>query len=232
MRKFGLLSFLVLGAVFGSLLSGCGEDETTQPVEEKANVKLYHVAPGIQNIDVKFNDEAFVLNRVFGDITTYLSTAAGSVNAKLYNASTTTQLAAKTLTLEKDKNYSLFVVADNAGAGDLVLFTDDLATPAEGKAHIRVAHMVPDGPAIKVAIMQKGPFAENVTFRDNTQPFVAVDAGAVTIRVQDNATAGGGGGGTTPLIEKSVLLEAGKSYTLIAQGKLSDSTAELVLVEN
>lgn len=229
MRKFGLLSLLAFGAMFGAVLTGCGDEETTEPVVEKTNVKFYHVAPGVQGVDVQFDGTGFALNRMFGDFTPYLSADAGSTEVKLLNAGTATALATETFTFEKDKNYSLFAVADNAGAADLVLFTDDLTPPEAGKAHIRVAHMIPDGPVIKVAIMQKGPFAQHVAFKDNTQSFVDVDAGAVTLRVQDD-TATGGSGQNEPLVQKSVLLEAGKIYTLVAQGNLGDETAELVLI--
>lgn len=232
MKRFGLLLLILFGGAFGALLSGCGDDEPTQQTEEKAAVKIFHVATGVQGVDLQFNTTKFASNRMFGDFTTYLSTPAGSTEIKLLSTGTTTALASKTVTFEKDKKYSLFAVADLEGIADLVVFNDDLTTPAAGKAHIRVAHMIPDGPAIKAAIMSKGPFAENVAFKANSETFTAVDAGTVTLRIQDNAVAGGGSGGSPPLLEKSVLLEEGKIYTLIAQGKISNSTAELILIEH
>lgn len=234
MRKSALLSLIAFGAVIGVLFAGCEDDEPTQQTQDKAKLMFMHAGTELPAIDLQLGSTAWALNRSYTDFTTYIDANAGTMDAKIVNAGTNNALATKSLTFDKDAYHTLFAVNDASGNADLVLFDDDLSAPAAGKAKVRVAHLIPDGPAVKVAVMQVGPFASGVAFKDNSQAFTEVAAGSVTLRVQRNDVNGGGGGGggnpQTPLLEKAVLLEDGKIYTIVLRGELGDATAELILL--
>lgn len=229
MRKLGLLSLLAVGTMFGLMLSGCNENDPTEPDPDKARVMFIHAGKDLAGVDVRFGGTMWAVNRTYTDFTPYIDTDPGSVTVRLLATGTSNVLVTKTFDLDEDRNYTLFAASDASGNPDLVLFTDDLTAPSAGKARVRVAHMLSDGPVLKVGIEHQGPQFTNIPFKDNTQTFKELTAGTFDFHVQNNAVGGGGSqNGAEPLVEAEVLLEAGKIYTLIIRGELGDGSAELV----
>ncbi|MCA9298922.1 MAG: DUF4397 domain-containing protein, partial [Phycisphaerales bacterium] len=95
-----------------------------------------------------------------------------------------------------------------AGCGD-----DDPTGPAAGSSAVRVGHLSPDAPAVDVWV--DGSVAlSGLTFREFSD---YVDLSAGSHRVQVTPT-----GASTPIvIDATLTLEDGKSYTVAATGLLA-----------
>lgn len=236
MKLFNVLSVLLATCV---MVAGCGDDEITDPGPdpEYADVLFFHGAEAAGSVKLQVGNAAVVSDRAFSIVhDDYVHVEEGAREVKVVMADGVNTLASGSLTFVKDEFYTLFIVNDSNDVYDLLLFEDDLTEPAAGKAHIRMANLVPDAPGVKLAVpgSGQGPIISNIKFKDVSEMFTAVNAGTATYRVQDAATSGGGGGGgggNAGLIDDIPLtFEEGKIYTLALVGRLSDNTATLVVI--
>lgn len=224
---------------FGLLVAACSDDKTTDPdpTTEHAEFMFFHAAAGVASVDVSVDGTTAITDRTFSILHDgYTELEAGNRSIAALEHGAGTALAAETFPFTEDEHYTVFLVNDELGTASLLRFQDNLAHPAAGKAHIRVAHLIADGPALKLAVpgSGQGPLFNNVKFMDNTEFFTAVNAGDVTFRVQDAGTSGGGGGGgggSTGLFDDiTVSLEEGKIYTIALVGRVADKSATAVIL--
>ena len=238
------ISMLAAGAMMALVgFQGCSDDDDpiVEPEVETAELMVVHGAADAPTVDVAIDSTVAVPGVSLGDFTPdYLEVAAGDRRIRvsppndLANA-----LIDVTVPFIKDKHYTAFAITDSSGNPSILRFEDDLSAPASGKAHIRVAHLVPDGPAIKVALVGtgQGPILENVMFADNTAFFQVVDAGPAEVRVQVQSAGGGGGGGggggTAGIIpDIATTFADGGLYTIVLVGKASDASLEGFVIEH
>lgn len=238
MKRFNFFPSIFLVALVALVLplfTGCGDDPVDPGTPGKGLVKFVHVATAVtENIDILIDGSEFVSNRAFEAVTSYLSIEEGSHEIKIVPTGTTTALFTGNLTIEADKNYSVFMASDASDELKLIFVEDDLTAPEDGKYHIRFVNLVADSPALKVGISGTGKIdaLSGVEFLQGTA-FIDLDDSAPTFNIQDNTVGGTGGGGTTPLISRSFGLSTGKIYTLLAQGRLDgvdDFAAKLELI--
>ena len=233
-----LLFLLALGLVAGA----CSEELTDpypEPEHEHAEVMFFHAANGRPSVDVQIDGSTAISDRTFSIVNDgYTEIEAGSTTVKAVERGAGTEVASDTFSFTKDEHYTIFLIEDALNQSGLLFFRDNLSEPAAGKAHIRIAHLIPDGPTVKLAVpgSGQGPIFNNVKFMDNTEFFTPIDAGTMTFRVQDVTSSGGGGGGgggggaAGIFNDVPVTLEAGKIYTLVLVGRLADQSAGIVVL--
>lgn len=227
------LLFGLIAAAFSFIAIGCGEDSSpATPTPQRARVLVVHASPDAPGADVLVDNQKVNQQPLtFPNNTGYLSVDAGSRNVKVNAAGTTTSVINANLTLESNKNYSVFAVDSLRKIAALVT-TDDLTAPAAGKAHVRFLHLSPNAPAVDISLPNQpagqGLFTNrsfNRTVTAAQQAFTPVDSGTVNLQVR--------AAGTTDVVLNlpNVRLEAGKIYTVFAKGFLGGAGAQALGAE-
>lgn len=212
-NQISKLSVFLLAAFV--VFSSCKKDE----VKTFANVNVTHASPNAPGVDLlvdgaKQNGSA--LN--YGSSTGYLQIESGARNIKVNASGTATTVINANLTLDADKNYSVFAIDSLSKISALVL-VDDLTAPAAGKAHVRFVHLSPNAPAVDIAVASSGDVVfGNKSFKEST-PFTPLNAGTYNLDVRVAGT------NTVALVLPSITLEAGKIYTVYAKGFLGGEDA-------
>jgi hypothetical protein len=221
MKKFLMFSPAILVVLLFTITS-CSKDE---PV---AKVMVVHASPDAPGVDLlidnsKVNTAALTFPRNTG----YLDVSSGVRNVKVNAAGTSTSVINADVTLEEDKNYSIFAINRVANIEAIVL-VDDLTAPAAGKAHVRFGHLSPDAPAVDIAVRGGAVVFPNAKFKDFTG-FTPLDAGSYNLDVRVAGTS------TVALSLPAITLEAGKIYTVFARGLLAgggNSLGAEIIVNN
>jgi hypothetical protein len=99
-----------------------------------------------------------------------------------------------------------------------VIYVDDNTLPAAGKAHVRFIHLSPDAPAVDVAVTSGPILFSNVAFKEASS-YLPVDAGTYDLQVRLAGTT------TVALSVPGVTLDAGKVYTVFAEGLATGTPA-------
>lgn len=230
---YHLLTCMALGLLAGA----CSDDDSIEPVHDHAEFAFFHAAAGGPSVDVRVDGTDAISDRTFSiihDGYTELEAGERTITAVVRGGAAITT---DTFNFAKDEHYTVFLTKDMADNFGLLRFHDDLSHPPAGKALIRIAHLIPDGPTVKMAVpgSGQGPIFNNVKFMDNTEIFTPINAGDVNLRVQDvdvsGGGGGGGGGGTIGIFDDlPVTLEAGTLYTIVLVGRMADNTATAVVI--
>lgn len=212
-QYLALAPALLVAALFG--LSSCEKEEE----KTYANVLVTHASPDAPGVDLLVDGS--VQNSAaltFPNNTGYLQVESGMRNIKVNVSGTSTTVINADLTLEADKNYSVFAV-DSVSNISAVVVNDDLSTPAAGKAHVRFIHLSPNAPAVDVALDGGAVVFGNKSFTEATA-FTPLDAGSYDLEVRVAGTS------TVALDLDPITLEAGKIYTVFAKGFLTGTGAQ------
>ena len=217
---FGPLLFLATTL----LISSCKKDEQTD-IHSHANVLVTHASPDAPGVDLLVDDSKQNSSALtFPNNTGYLQVEAGNRNIKVNVSGTSTTVIEADLALAKDMNYSVFAV-DSVSKISAVVLTDDLTSPAAGKAHVRFIHLSPNAPAVDIAVASSGAVVfGNKSFKEFTD-FTPLDAGTYNLDVRVAGTS------TVALVLPAITLEAGKIYTVFAKGFLGGSGAQELSAE-
>ncbi|SMB96148.1 hypothetical protein SAMN00120144_0549 [Hymenobacter roseosalivarius DSM 11622] len=221
-RRYLLLATLPAALAF----SGCGKDNDNGP--GNGRVMAVHAAASA-NVRVKVlvnNSEIGQLN--YGQNSSYLNAPAGAQEVKINVAASDQNAVTQTVTIERDKNQSLFAYAPNttANAVALLAVSDDLAAPTAGKAKIRLVHLG-QGAASPVNLAQASASGAPV----NVIPTVAFPTASAFVEItpgdynfvvtnSTNATVTSVGNGTGAGTGTRNYA-AGKIYTVLVRGVAS-----------
>ena len=231
MKLFSALRRPVL-AVLPALLaaSACSDkdDKPVTPTVDHGRVNAYHMAASA-NVNLKFLfDDSEKGNVAYGQNIGYQSLEVGSRVLKVNNGSAF--LANQTLTVAKDKSYSVFAYSPTAAIGSvgLLTITDDLTAPAANTAKVRLVHLGVDAatpvrlstaPAVVggaytdvTTDVAFGAASDFVTVNTAT-PFNLVVTTTGTARTQVAAVGDGNGAGTG-----TKTFDSGKIYTVVVRG--------------
>ncbi len=204
------------------MLSSCKKDE--EATKNYANVLVTHASPDAPGVDLLISDAKQNTSALNYPLNTgYLQVEAGTRNIKVNVAGTPTSVINKDLTLEKDKNYSVFAIDSVSKLSALVL-TDDLTAPASGKAHIRFIHLAPNSPQVDFSVLGGSVDFTNKSFKDYTA-FTPVDAGTYTISVEFTQTQ------SFFAALPGINLQAGKIYTVFTKGLIGATGAQILGAE-
>lgn len=208
--KKNVLGFLLLFS-----LGACDKDEATVEI---AKINVVHASPDAPGVDLLIDDtrrNAPALT--YPNATGYFITNSGSRIIKVNASGTNTTVATATVTLTRDKNYSIFAYNQLAQIG-LLMVQDDLTPPTGAQSHIRFFHLSPDAPAVTVGTLSGGVFSpvfsnrgfETQATASENQQFTPVPAGVYTFDVRV--------AGNSVLTIPDITLQAGKIYTVFARG--------------
>lgn len=200
--------------------SGCGSDNNSNPVApvQQARVMAVHASPDAPAVDLLVDGAVAGSALAYPNNTGYLTVNAGTRNVKVNVAGSTTTVIDANLPVVGGVNYSVFATGAVASIGALVV-TDDLTTPATGKAHVRFIHLSPDAPAVDVAVTGGPVLFADKTFQQYTA-FTPVNAGTYDLEVRLAGTS------TVVLPLPGIALTAGKIYTVFAKGFVGGSGAQ------
>lgn len=184
-----------------------------------AMVRVVHASPDAPAVDVYVDGASVVTNVPFFTASDYLMVPAG---ARRIQVTPTGQPASgavidATVTVEAGKAYS--VAATGLVANITATVTNDnLATPAAGKAHVRVYHFSPDAPAVDVKVAGGATLIPGLAF-PNASAYLPVDAGTYNLQVTP-------AGASAVVIDlPNTNLESGKIYDVFANGQLASIKA-------
>ncbi|PWV51450.1 DUF4397 domain-containing protein [Chitinophaga sp. S165] len=208
----GLLAIVALTGLF--TFSSCSKDDDDPTVDPDATVKIVNVLADAGSVDVfngssKLNSSAIA----YGESTGYLNVADGDATFD-FKSSVTGNTVLSAPVKFKDGSYSLFATGETDGNTTVGILTeDDLGAPASGMAKIRFVHAASNAPSVNFlvndSLLQTGTAYKSAT------EFKQMAAGTYTVKL-NNATSG-----ETAISRNDVVLEAGKIYTVVAQGLLN-----------
>ncbi len=211
-RGMGMLSLAFL-----PFLTSCLDDEEARidPVPE-AYVSFYHGAPDMSSLQIEVDHKRYNTNRF--DYTTYFDygrfyTGERNFSFKLGNAANS--LLDTLVEFEADKAYSFFISEE--GDGFLpVIVEDEIESPAQGKALVRLINLSPDAPEVSLLIDED----EEATFESQAyrevSDFVEVAAGRADLTLVDGAN--------NELVNAaSINFWEGRIYTLVVRGYVDPS---------
>ncbi len=249
-NKIILYMFLLVG-----LFSACKEDTRVGILDapDQAKVAIIHVAsdrrPGSSQQlgyfylldNQRVLSQPLVSNRTTGYTlvspgthTLRFDSVAAIVN--ITNKLPATPVKSVTLNADANKYYSVYL-SGRVQAPEVLVTTDDISRPAEGKAKIRFVNVSPDLAGVDLAgALSRVTSARPVLFSNSnyntSSDFISVDAGnyAFELRGTGTSTVIGTQSRTGEVIPQigqvstanvnsfTLLIESGKVYTLIARG--------------
>ncbi|RXK82783.1 DUF4397 domain-containing protein [Filimonas effusa] len=214
MKKHLFLA-LSVATTFGFV--SCSKDDD-DVIDTEASVRVVHTIPNAGSVNffidgTQRNSSAFG----FGESTGYFAIDKGKRTAEFKSATGNNTLLTTPVDFGSG-NYTLFATGlpgDNTLAA--VVVADDLQTPAAGKVRVRVAHMSPDAPSVNV-LVNDSLLLSNAAYK-SVSGFVEIPARTYTVKLNNSAN------GQNAYTRENVTLEAGKNYTLTAQGLTSGAGA-------
>jgi hypothetical protein len=211
MYRFARFTTLALAAVAVFALSACSNDDSN-PVAPAATgrVMAVHASPDAPAVDLLVDGSVAGSGLAFPANTGYLSVGSGTRNLKVNVGGTATTVIDANLPVASGTSYTVFA-ADSVAKVAPVVLTDDLTTPAAGKAHVRFVHLSPNAPAVDVGLQGGGVLFADRAFKQFT-PFTPVDAGTYDLEVRLAGT------GTVVLPLPGIALAPGRIYTVFARG--------------
>lgn len=214
MKQLSWKTLSVLMLALASFTSCDDDDEEME--EQKARLMVVHASPNAPAVDVRVNNAVALTGLAYSDNSDYASVNAGQTNLKVSPAGTTTYVIDANVNLMANNNYSVFAI-DSVSKIKAALVSDNLATPAAGKAHVRFFHFSPNAPSVDIALAGGAVLFGDRSFNDqgtNTAlaNFTPVDAGTYNLEVRL------AGETTVVLPLPNINLTAGKIYTVFAKG--------------
>lgn len=201
---------------------------STAEAQAPANgrVRVMHASPDAPAVDVFVDNVKAASGLAFPDNTGYISLAAGSHDVKVFVSPFTTQatpVLSATLDVAAGKDYTVLAVGRvSDGSLALLPLTDNNASPAEGKAHIRLIHASPDAPAVNVALAgTKTNVFSNVAFK-GVGDYTAVAIGTYDLDVNVASN------GQTVKTVSGLKLHNKGVYTAVAVGLAGNGTLKVV----
>jgi hypothetical protein len=201
---------IVLGLFTISFVACDNDDGTSPPAMQKSNIMVIHASPNAPGVDLLLDNSNAGTNLTFPNNTGYVEITSGMRNIKVNVTGTQTTVIEADLSFENNKNYSIFAVDSVANLSPIV-FEDNLAAPASGKAHVRFIHLSPNAPAVDITLTDGTVVFGNVAFKE-FKDFTPLDAASYDLQVRVAGTS------TVVLDLPGIGLTSSKIYTVFAKG--------------
>lgn len=216
-RKFlnGLVGFCML-LVLGACSDDDDDDNTTGPTDpETALVRVAHLVPDANEVDVWVNGTVVLEDVAFGNFSGYLELDEASYDVQVTLANQTTPfLIDEDVTVMGGTNYTI-AATGTAATITASIFVDDLETSSD-MAEIRFVHASPDAPPIDITLTDGTPLFEDIEF--GASESTAVPEGSYDLQVRVAGTE------TVVLSYGGVAVSNGTNYSVIALGELTEGT--------
>lgn len=219
-KNFTILCCLILTLA----ASSCKKSDISGIATDRSNVSIINASPSLATYNVYLdNSKANNAALPIGGVINYLDVSSGAHTMKFTTASSTESLLTKTLNLAGATVYSQFLISVD-GKLDVVSSTDVIAS-GKDQALIRFANMSPDAPALTLitrSTVVEEPNKElvsNAAFKSVSE-FSTLAPKEYTLDVKNKVT-----GELIGTLNK-VTLSAGRYYTVLVRGMVSNSETE------
>lgn len=196
------------------MLNACSKDEAEAP--SISGLMVINTSPSVGTFNLYVNNSTAALNKsalsMGSSISPYFNISTGANTFKFTTASSIDALLSKTVTLDAEKAYSLFLINDVPNL-DGLLIEDNLSSTSADKAFIRFINLSPDGTELELAETVGGTLIGARPYK-SASDFIATDAKKYSFDLKDKAS------GAIIATLKDVTLTAGKMYTIAACGML------------
>lgn len=207
----GLIKSIKLLTIVGylSVLSSCLNDESKYNAPA-AYVSFYQGSPDAPDFAIKVNDRTINTDPFkYSDNTGYLRLLPGERNLKFETFDGLNVQIDSTVEFEVSRIYSIYISGEYINSGILIL-DDNSATPASGKAKLRVINLSPDAPEIDLSIAtQTDALVEELAFEEASE-FEEITAQRYDFQVKS--------GDDILLAVPNINLQPGYHYTLVIRG--------------
>jgi len=208
-RYPGLILLAMTTMVIGATIftAGCGDNGHAQ-------LRVVHASPDAPNVDVLVDGKAVLTNVAYETASNYLTVSAGSRKIEVRATGTSQDVINATVSLSRNKYYTVLAVDKVASISPLVL-TDDNTAPASGQIKLRLVHASPSAGPVDIYVGAPGagvggtPTLTNVPFKAASD-YLAVPAGSYQVYITQT-------GDKTIQFDSGVLsLSAGQIRTAVA----------------
>ena len=205
--RFLLLAMttMVVGATI--FTAGCGDNGHAQ-------LRVVHASPDAPNVDVLVDGKTVLTNVAYQAASNYLTVSAGSRKIEVRATGTSQDVINATVSLSRNKYYTVLAVDKVASISPLVL-TDDNTPPASGQIKLRLVHASPTAGPVDIYVEAPGagvtgsPTLTNVPFK-TAASYLTVPAGSYEVYFTPTGTK------TVALDSGSLALSAGQIRTAVA----------------
>jgi hypothetical protein len=189
-------------------------------------LRLVHASPGAPAVAVYVDGQPATTALRFGETTPYARVPAGErrVQVVASGAGPTGQAFIDTrVDLKPGQAYTV-VAADTPVKMQPVVLNDALASPAPGKAYVRLFHASPDAPSVADIAVAGGPVVfKGVAFKADSG-YLPVDPASYRFEVRPAGTV------QALATTDAISLAGGRIYTVFAIGQFSDNTFRAVII--
>lgn len=224
-----LLKFTKLAACAAVLIlsASCSKSDTDDASSGTARTSFTNAAPNGAASDLYVDNVKITPAPIgFGTTTSLLGnpylTVTSGLRAVRISPNGSTNYTQGSIPFTKDASYSIFIFDTLSATSTLkgLVLTDNLATPAAGKAHVRFLHLSPDAGNVYVDFAKTNdttkisnrPYIGNAVSTDPVLgDFAAINAGAYNINIKAGAT-------DPVLVGLSYNFAEGKIYTVYLKG--------------
>ena len=218
--------FLGVMAAAAALLSVVSFGPQQASAADTGRVRVMHASPDTPAVDIFVDGAKAVTALAFPNNTGYVSLPAGGHNVKVFvspSDGTGAPALEANLDVAAGKDYTVLAVGELAKSSIALLpLEDNNATPAAGKAHVRLIHAAPDAPPVNVAVSGTTTNVFTGVAYRNIGNYTPVDAGTYSLDVKINAS------GATALTVPGVNLEARTVYSAVAVGLAGNGTLRVI----
>lgn len=207
---FLISGFLALVIVFTSCLKN--DDETWQ-LPPAGYVNVAHLSATTGPLDFEFVPNRInPYNFTYRNYSDYVRVTPGNRTFNVYKRGDNAALFTKSIGIDADKHYSLFIV-DTASKMDVVLLRDSTRIANGDSLRIRFANMSPDVAALDFYVQGNNtPFATNIAYKSAGE-FMSMKAGnSIKFEIRSS-------GSNNVLATSDVYnLSPGYVYTILSSG--------------
>lgn len=214
-KPFSRLTAVLLLATTACTFSSCSKDDNT--VTAISGLSVVNVSPTLGTYNVYLNSTKVSTAALpFTGSINYFQITPGINSVKFTTASSTESLLTKSINLEADKAYSLYLI-DKADKLDGLLISDDLSAGSADKAAVRFINLSPDAGALTLNQTGGASLSTDQAYK-GASAFSSTEAKTYSLEIRDKTT------GTVLTKLENVTLTAGKIYTIVAAGLVAPST--------
>jgi len=188
-------------------------------------IRLLHAAPKAPAVDVYVNDNLLVKNFNYRQFTDYVKIPSGTYNVKVYTSGVKEEPIIETDLFVPPR--SVITIAAIRDTNNEVVLYPIAEVPIEnataGKTRVRVVHLIPNAPAVDIALPNGTVIYEDVEFKD-IEKYIEVLPGNYTFEVRLAGT-------EIPILYiPNIRLRANRYYTVYAVGLIGEEPSPQVLI--
>ncbi|MBO9129311.1 DUF4397 domain-containing protein [Bacillus sp. 165] len=175
-----------------------------------AKVRLLHVAPNVEALDIYLNNQRVLQNISFKQYSDYISVPQGQYRVDIYPTGIMeSPIFSSIIPIMSRMAYTIAVGGDSSRL-QVMSFMDSTYLPY-GKAKVRFTHVSPDAPTVDLVIQGNDVMFPSVSFKQATE-YITVSPGILELEIRETGT----NNSLLPL--SSTKLDSNKVYTIYAVG--------------